>query len=583
MVAPTSLRARVAPLLFDDAPAALVIAVAAAIGGAVGLHVLGLPYVLGRSAFWSYPPGDGATMLAGFYYYAHDAWHWPIGTAFTTNAPAGANLIYFDSIPLVAVPAKLIAPLFGKGWHPYGLWNLAVYVLQGAFGAVLARSVGLRGLLSGVAVAVLAVSTSVFVLRFYHEDMCGQFVLLWALSIYARAPRIASLPRLAGGWAACCSAALLEHPYLLAMTAAVALAAHLRIAVADRRRAAISAAATVAAVFLTWKVYGYVMQPPSAAELDAFGTSSLNMMSPLVPLHSSIFSRWLSHEAQEATGMQWDGQGFLGFGVIALAAVSLASAPRAVGATIARHKVLALLLLGMTIYALGERWFFGRHLVLTVPLRRLMPSSLTTFRATGRFFWPVVYTAAIGGTVIVTRRFGRRGSVLVACLACLQLADSTQAYGVVSGAFAQPWERFANWDLWNTLLPRYGALAMYPSWYCWDTPAPPDRQGRIEREIEFIAAYDGLTTNHPRTGRMLGDCSAGRADFPELERRGLDERTLYVFLRPAHGAEVAAAAFGASRCVETRDALLCSKTAPPVPERWVAHADEPRRGAPTAP
>lgn len=199
--------------LLRDAPACVVLGVAGLIGAVTALRAFGLSYVLGNGPFWSWPAGDAAMMLTGWNYFIHDQWHWPLALTLGRDPPQGINLLYLDAIPVVAFVGKLLRPILGTEWHPYGLWHGLLYVLQAIFAALVARRLGLRSLASGVSLALLALSTHVFLLRFYHEGLNGHFVLLWALLSYFRMSVSRSAVSQGLEWSACVGVAVLLHPY----------------------------------------------------------------------------------------------------------------------------------------------------------------------------------------------------------------------------------------------------------------------------------------------------------------------------------------------------------------------------------
>jgi hypothetical protein len=549
-------RARAEQILFDAAPLWLVLTLSGALGCAVGLRVFGLQYVLGTSAFWSYPVGDAVTMLTGWNYFVHESWHFPLTLTHATNPPGGVNIIYMDSIPIVAIFAKLIATLTSAQFHPYGIWHFTLYVLQAIFAALIARRLGMRGLLPGLACAALCVSTSAFLMRFYHEGLNAHFLVLWALLNYLRSTPGTRLRPLAIGWAANLFCALLIHPYLTTMCLAIATAAHLRMALTDRRRAAICAASGAAALGLAWIGAGYTFQKASQGEAAVFGLSSLNLMSPLVPYSSAFFGKWLPPATiQETTGFQWDGQNFLGFGVIALLVTALVAARRSVMQLVRTHWCLCVVLLILAMYAPGNRWALGKWIIFEIPLSDRVRGMLATFRGTGRFFWPVGYAIAIASAMVVVRRFGRRGIVAVSAAALFQLVDSSASWDVIHDAFVAE-KRLLDWGRWERAVDGHTVVAALPSYSCLGGTASPHTYA-VQRELEFIAAAHGKHTIDSRTARSFTDCAKQATDVEALSRDGLAGDTLYVLFPPAFDAE-RAARFGRHQCVEFDDGWVCS-------------------------
>ncbi|HEY8079915.1 MAG TPA: hypothetical protein VIF62_37545 [Labilithrix sp.] len=347
------------------------------------------------------------------------------------------------------------------------------------------------------------------------------------------------------------------------MVSAVALAAHVRVARADIRAAIGSALIASGAVMILWFVAGYELRLPSPAEASVFGKASLNLMSPVVPFYSSVVPH-LPHPAiQNATGWQWDGANFLGLGTLALVALVLATARRSAFALVRAHWVLVVVILLLAAYAPGDRWFIGNRLLFELPIGADVRQVLAVFRATGRFFWPFVYAATLGAPVVLVRRFGARGTLAVAAFALLQLIDTSATRGIVSNALAHPWARQADWAYWQRVLPGYRRLAMYPAASCWENGRATEHDIRVERELELLAASNGLSTNEAYTGRQVVGCEGGRLDAAALRANGLAADTLYVLFK--HGAAQASVdAIGREHCADLADAWLCSASRPVV-------------------
>ena len=93
--------------------------------------VLGVAYMfwlyppsmlLGTNSYWQNSQGDVVSHLAGISYYLQEPWGFPIFRIANANIPHGSNIIFTDSIPLLALPAKIMRELLPPGFHYLGLW-----------------------------------------------------------------------------------------------------------------------------------------------------------------------------------------------------------------------------------------------------------------------------------------------------------------------------------------------------------------------------------------------------------------------------------------------------------------------------
>jgi hypothetical protein len=109
-------------------------------------------FITGRSTFWQFPHGtiaysayDMADVLVGYFYYLQSPWNLPLFYVPALGAPAGANVIFMDLVPIVALIGKLIHGLTGAKINLYG----AYLFLCSALPSVMMTLVRLRTILQG--------------------------------------------------------------------------------------------------------------------------------------------------------------------------------------------------------------------------------------------------------------------------------------------------------------------------------------------------------------------------------------------------------------------------------------------------
>ncbi len=83
--------------------------------------------------------GDWAQHFIGWHFYRSAPWTWPPGAFDTYWYPEGTSVLYTDSLPLLAVPLKLVAPWLPSRFQYIGFWLLVNCVLHGVFSALLMR------------------------------------------------------------------------------------------------------------------------------------------------------------------------------------------------------------------------------------------------------------------------------------------------------------------------------------------------------------------------------------------------------------------------------------------------------------
>ena len=324
------------------------------VGVAFAGMVLGWDFVTGDPLVVRQVAGDNAAGLAAFRAYLADGWHWPLLAA-PGFGDAGVNVAFSDSIPLLAVVAKVARPLGVEAETWWGAWFALVYGAQG-FGAVFAvRSWGARSVAAQLAAPLLAVSMPVLLLQTVHPSLSAHGVLLvaWGLAGRARAGW-GSAPAL-GGFVALTVASLAIHPYLAAMVAAMAAGVAgdgRRGAVVDDRWSGRRTAGWLAALVVAaggWVLAGGYLDSAGPSE-GGYGQYATSLAGPLVPTLSSLLDA-------EPDGFEiapsHPGYAYLGLGLIGLGLVAVVVQRRRLVAIVRSNQLLAVALLLLVLWAVS--------------------------------------------------------------------------------------------------------------------------------------------------------------------------------------------------------------------------------------
>ena len=81
------------------------------LGGIVFLIIYGHKILNPTFIEWTMD-GDAAQHFLGWHFFRSEPWTFPIGVIQSYQYPQGTSLVYTDSIPLLAIPLKLLSPLW---------------------------------------------------------------------------------------------------------------------------------------------------------------------------------------------------------------------------------------------------------------------------------------------------------------------------------------------------------------------------------------------------------------------------------------------------------------------------------------
>ncbi|MET0226869.1 MAG: DUF6311 domain-containing protein [Dokdonella sp.] len=521
-------------------------------------------YVLGGGAYWTLPFGDAAKGEIGWFYYARDTWQFPLFATSAYHTPEGSSMVLSDSLPLFALPAKLIYRLaWPAGSTPpiyTGLWVALCLVLQAVAASRVLRVLGVADWRVHLAGIVLFCYLPIVFLRFGQAALMGQFVILFALEGYLRAKRMGLTRR---QWIWLCALpplVLLIHPYLSAMCGAL-VAATILDQWRDRRHG-------VAGVLLRFGGIGVgalvVMLvggffAAASSDFGDYGLYSMNLLSPWVPFPQTSSGSLLHTEMPVIEGTnQWEGGAYLGAGVFLLCVVAL-PALRNWRRNLHRHAVLFVVLILVLAFAISHRIGFGSHELMRLPLPDALLHVLSQFRGSGRFVWVAVYALLAALIVAVVRRYdGRRVLLILGVAAVLQVVDAwPMQRGVRAASAASQTVSSVDLSAWTRLIGEHQRIFEFPSFECGGLFGR-EIAGSKFRELEFdwIAAQQNKPTNSAYLARFTKDCTRERLDaLAHHDEPGV----LYLYRSSDDiGAYLLQGGVDLARCGYLDDVVVCS-------------------------
>jgi hypothetical protein len=273
---------------------------------------------------------DAAQHFIGWHFFRSEPWTFPLGLLRSFPYPQGTSIVYTDSIPLIAIPLKLFAPLLPHYFQYHGIWLLLSYTLQGLFAWILLAG-KIRTRIFIVFGTVLITLSPILAQRAeIHEALTAQWVILAGLCLYYRPVKTSAWIQ----WLILLLAASAIHFSLLFMVAMIWLAFIIRNVMAKTflargqgkqgRRAGkdiVLAVATVPALLLFMWILGYFVIGIKQASEGGFGFFSMNLLAPFNP---APFSTFLFFQPMAlSTEGQNEGFNYLGIGMMFLIIASL--------------------------------------------------------------------------------------------------------------------------------------------------------------------------------------------------------------------------------------------------------------------
>ncbi|AWG45900.1 hypothetical protein AM586_23805 [Massilia sp. WG5] len=483
---------------------------AACLGLGFALWLYKYPMLRGTAPFWWREDADITQYLAGFNAFVHEPWHWPLLRIDSLNTPDGTLATFLDTIPLYAMFLKLVHPGAGY-WNPYGLWIALCFALQGVGAWWICREARLRNWAALVALALLLAAFPALTRRIPHTSLMSQWLLLFGLAVYLRSGRLGRIAT--GSWVVLLNCAFYINIYLFAMTSALFAADVLR----ELLRTPYKRSSIVRALLAPLAVYGVLFATMLVTMLPlplgagngewGFGYYSMNLLSPLNG------GQLLHFEHPESQPGQGEGHNYLGIFLLSLTFFVYKLRQAHDCHFLRRHCALLGVLAVLTLYALSNRVYLGETLVYTLQLPQQLDGVTSTFRSSGRFFWPVGYAIVVFTVLGLVRHLkaGQAAAVLMVLL-LLHFWDLQPHNDRVRAEIAQASGHSINAAQWEAFLgTKVRALHYYPPFHC----APTSPSAALLPTMAYAVRH-GYSMSTGYIARAVKPCTGYAADIMNL-------------------------------------------------------------------
>lgn len=370
--------------------------------------------------------GDFTVSYLGSVFYRMDEWRWPIFTHTNLAYPYGISVHGTDGSPLLSLIFKFFHKAFGMSPEVQfvGVWMFFCYILQ-AIASVLIFRHAFKNKFYIVVSSLFFVSAPIMITRvFVHINLMCHFIVLFTLLLYLNN----RLTKKEWIWMGVLfSFAILTCPYFLPIISGfffILMYQKFWIEKTLSIKNLVKGLLFLAGVFGFWfYLLGMVSTEQNLAS-GGWRTLGLNLTALFNPIwsQSQIFNT-LTPDAD------FDADNYFGFGLLILLLVSFPSVKRLFSSeNLKRNYPLALLLLGLTLFALSSQIKLGTAVVLDYKPGPLIDWLGNVFRYSGRFFWPVWYLLAFFVIKKFVTRFPKGAFVFLPLLLIVQVWDLYPTY-----------------------------------------------------------------------------------------------------------------------------------------------------------
>jgi hypothetical protein len=395
-------------------------ALLALIGGLTGALIFYLIYGPGTldtgRIDWLFRLGDNTQHYLGWVFYRNDPWIFPIGFSCSLGYPTGTCMCFTDSIPLLAIPLKVVTFWLPETFQYFGWWTLLSFILQGMFAALILYEVTGKRLAAVISPLFFCTADILLFRVFRYTPLSGQWIILAAIYLYFLNRRDSQHNNL---WPLVHIMAVLIQGYFFVMTFVVFCGTMLERYLQNHKLWPIvkSLAISLAATGLVMWIVGFFTASVdlSDAGLGYFKANLNAFFNPLVG-----WSRFFQPLPLAPDTYQMN-VNYLGLGIILLfipgAVMFFIHQKGSILKTLFTHSGLLVIILVLGVFALSNVITLNEHILFTYTLPEPLMKLWGVFRGTERMLWPTYYLIfifTIGQAVQINRRGWVNGLILLA-------------------------------------------------------------------------------------------------------------------------------------------------------------------------
>jgi hypothetical protein len=251
-------------------------------------------FITGQGAFWQCRTNDCNAHLTGLRFFIRDAWRFPLFDTEGLNYPTGTNIIFTDSLPLMAIPAKFLYQATGIEWNYFGWWAMMNNILLAVSIVLLLDSLNVRSIIAAACAVMFGLCATPFLfLSFYHIALSSHYLIVLALALYFYTLRQMHLDRLIWLFVALLIAVLFIHLYLFVMVYVLFFITIVNLGyhrLLSRRRCLFWLLFSVGVIFVLAFCMGYFRLDKTIVFYHGgYKIGSLNLLDFIIPVRYSVF------------------------------------------------------------------------------------------------------------------------------------------------------------------------------------------------------------------------------------------------------------------------------------------------------
>jgi hypothetical protein len=352
---------------------------------------------------------DWGSHYLGWAFYRDEPWTFPVGEITRYNFPNGTNIGFTDSIPLLAVIFKPFSSILPEDFQYFGFWILSCYFILGIYCFKLFKLFKVSSLYILIAVLFIILNP-VLIFRSLHPALCAQWVIVASFYYFLISTQSDNADSINKKQILIFALTALMTPYLTAIIGIFNILLPIKSYFLDKsiskKMLFVYPIVSVLSVLTLWYLLGMIGigESVNLASSDSFNLMSFNLNSFFDSY--GYFSKFLPKMGM-VSDKQYEGFAYLGLGMIILGCFSLLwfgfrtlKDFKLIKSIDKKYLILFIACFLLSLFAITNHISFNERILFKYPLPSIVEKICYTFRATGRFIWPMYYLIFIFSLLI---------------------------------------------------------------------------------------------------------------------------------------------------------------------------------------
>ena len=412
---------------------------------------------------------DWGQHYLGWAFFRNEPWYFPLGTIKDFVYPVSTNIGFTDSIPLLAIPLKLLSPFLPDDFQYIGLWLFLCYVMTAFYSLKIFRLYAVKPAPAILATLIIT-ANPVLWFRAMHPALCAHGFIIASIYLYLKPATKENTYRINRSQIILTGITSLVHPYLFAMVIGFNIILPLKHyfeKILPLKKAIIYPVLCCAIALSAWFIVGLIKigSSESLAVGNSYGLYVFNLNSLY---NSSGFSSLIPPLATDGTPFSYESFMYLGAGMGLLVVILIFQALISGKWRLIFRKnkflyPLLVLAVCMALFAITNRVIFNDKVLFEIPLPQTLLQIGSIFRASSRFFWMPYYLILFFFLLFfLKQKINREATVIillsVTALQAYDLKPLIYNRSLPGGTYDTPLSDAK----WNSIIKDFDRMITYP-------------------------------------------------------------------------------------------------------------------------